>query len=164
MIRVLVLNGPNLNLLGTREPEIYGHTTLAEIEDGLRRRGAELGLAVECLQSNHEGVLIDRLHRRDFDWAIVNAAGLTHTSISLRDALLAVGRPFVEVHLSDPSKREPFRHVNYLQDIAAETIVGRGVAGYTAALELVADRTGDLPPAAAGATEALNAPASPGED
>jgi 3-dehydroquinate dehydratase-2 len=163
VIRVLVLNGPNLNLLGTREPQIYGDTTLAEIEDGLRRRGTELGLTVECLQSNHEGVLIDRLHRRDFDWAIVNAAGLTHTSISLRDALLAVGKPFVEVHLSDPSKREPFRHVNYLQDIASETIVGRGAAGYTAALELVADRTGDLP-AAAGATEALNAPASPEED
>jgi 3-dehydroquinate dehydratase-2 len=142
MIRVLVLNGPNLNLLGTREPEIYGRTTLAEIEDGLRRRGAELRLAVECLQSNHEGVLIDRLHARDFDWAIVNAGGLTHTSVSLRDALLAVGRPFVEVHLSDPSSREPFRHVNYLQDIAADTIVGRGAAGYADALELIASRAG----------------------
>jgi 3-dehydroquinate dehydratase-2 len=145
MIRVLVLNGPNLNLLGTREPEIYGHTTLAEIDEGLRRRGAELGFEVECLQSNHEGVLIDRLQRRDFDWAIVNAGGLTHTSVSLRDALLAIGRPFVEVHLSDPSKREPFRHVNYLHDIADETIVGRGAAGYTTALEVVASRTGRLP-------------------
>jgi 3-dehydroquinate dehydratase II len=143
MIRVLVLNGPNLNLLGTREPEIYGHTTLAEINEGLRRRGAELGLAVECVQSNHEGVLIDRLHARDFDWAIVNAAGLTHTSVSLRDALLAVGRPFVEVHLSDPSSREAFRHVNYLHDIAVETIVGRGAAGYSDALELIASRTAD---------------------
>ena len=142
MIRVLVLNGPNLNLLGTREPEIYGHTTLGEIDEGLRRRGAELGLAVDSLQSNHEGVLIDRLHRRDFDWAIVNAGGLTHTSISLRDALLAVGRPFVEVHLSDPSKREPFRHVNYLHDIAAESIVGLGATGYTVALEIVARRNG----------------------
>jgi 3-dehydroquinate dehydratase-2 len=141
MIRVLVLNGPNLNLLGTREPEIYGRTTLAEIDEGLRRRGAELGLAVECLQSNHEGVLIDRLHARDFDWAIVNAGGLTHTSVSLRDALLAVGRPFVEVHLSDPGSREPFRHVNYLHDIAADTIVGRGAAGYADALELIANRT-----------------------
>ena len=145
MIRVLVLNGPNLNLLGTREPEIYGHTTLAEIDEGLKRRGAELGLAVECLQSNHEGVLIDRLHRRDFDWAIVNAGGLTHTSVSLRDALLAVGRPFVEVHLSDPSKREPFRHVNYLHDIAAESIVGLGATGYTVALEIVARRHGGAP-------------------
>jgi 3-dehydroquinate dehydratase II len=143
MTRVLVLNGPNLNLLGTREPEIYGRTTLAEIDEGLRRRGAELGLAVECLQSNHEGVLIDRLHVGDFDWAIVNAGGLTHTSVSLRDALLAVGRPFVEVHLSDPGSREPFRHVNYLHDIAAQTIVGRGAAGYVDALELIANRTGD---------------------
>ncbi len=153
MIRVLVLNGPNLNLLGTREPDIYGHATLAEIDEGLRRRGSELGLAVECLQSNHEGVLIDRLHVRDFDWAIVNAGGLTHTSVSLRDALLAVARPFVEVHLSDPSSREPFRHVNFLHDIAAGTIVGRGAAGYSDALELIASRTGGsaATPAAGGA-------------
>jgi 3-dehydroquinate dehydratase-2 len=142
MTRVLVLNGPNLNLLGTREPEIYGTTTLAEIDEGLVRRGAELGLTVETFQSNHEGVLIDRLHRRDFDWAIVNAGGLTHTSVALRDALLGIGRPFVEVHLSDPSKRETFRRVNFLHDIAAERIVGQGAAGYTAALELIAHRLG----------------------
>ena len=145
MTRVLVLNGPNLNLLGTREPEIYGSTTLAEIEEGLRNRGRELGLEVETFQSNHEGVLIDRLHQRDFDWAIVNAGGLTHTSVALRDALLGVARPFVEVHLSDPSRREPFRNVNYLQDIAAEQIVGRGAAGYTMALELIARRVGGQP-------------------
>ena len=95
MTRVLVLNGPNLNLLGAREPEIYGNTTLAEIDEGLVRRGAELGLTVDTFQSNHEGVLIDRLHERDFDWAIVNAGGLTHTSVALRDALLGIGRPFV---------------------------------------------------------------------
>jgi 3-dehydroquinate dehydratase-2 len=143
MTRVLVLNGPNLNLLGTREPEIYGHTTLAEIEEGARRRGTELGLEVDCFQSNHEGVLIDRLHVRDFDWAIVNAGGLTHTSVSLRDALKGIGRPFVEVHISDPDEREPFRHVNYLRDIANERIVGRGAAGYAMALELIARRAGD---------------------
>jgi 3-dehydroquinate dehydratase-2 len=142
MTRVLVLNGPNLNLLGTREPEIYGHTTLAEIEDRLHRRGADLGLEIDCFQSNHEGALIDRLHLRDFDWAIVNAAGLTHTSVSLRDALKGIGRPFVEVHISDPGEREPFRHVNYLHDIAAERIVGKGVAGYAMALEFIAARTG----------------------
>ena len=140
MIRVLVINGPNLNLLGTREPEIYGQTTLAEIEDGLRRRGADLGLEVDCFQSNHEGALIDRLHRRDFDWAIVNAGGLTHTSVSLRDALTGIGRPFVEVHISDPAQRESFRHVNFLQDIAVERIVGKGAAGYAMALELIAGR------------------------
>jgi 3-dehydroquinate dehydratase II len=140
MTRVLVLNGPNLNLLGTREPEIYGPTTLAEIEDGLRLRAAELGLEIDFLQSNHEGALIDRLHRRDFDWAIVNAGGLTHTSVSLRDALKAVGRPFVEVHISDPDRREPFRRVNYLHDIAAERIAGKGAAGYALALDFIAGR------------------------
>jgi 3-dehydroquinate dehydratase-2 len=142
MTRVLVLNGPNLNLLGVREPEIYGHTTLAEIEARLLRRGAELGLEVECFQSNHEGALIDRLHERDYDWAVVNAGGLTHTSVSLRDALKGVGRPFVEVHISDPGEREAFRKVNYLHDIAAERIVGKGPAGYTMALELIAGRVG----------------------
>jgi 3-dehydroquinate dehydratase-2 len=142
MTRVLVLNGPNLNLLGTREPEIYGRTTLEDIEDGLVRRGVELGLEVDCYQSNHEGALIDRLQRRDFDWAIVNAGGLTHTSVSLRDALKGVARPFVEVHISDPSEREEFRRVNFLHDIAAERIVGRGAAGYTLALEMIAERTG----------------------
>ena len=142
MTRVLVLNGPNLNLLGTREPEIYGHTTLAQVEERLRTRAADLGLDIDCFQSNHEGALIDRLHVRDFDWAIVNAAGLTHTSVSLRDALKGIGRPFVEVHISDPDRREPFRHVNYLADIAAERIVGQGVGGYDLALEYVADRTG----------------------
>ena len=146
MTRVLILNGPNLNLLGTREPEIYGHTTLAEIEEGLRKRSAELGLEVDTFQSNHEGALIDRLHQRDFDWSIVNAGGLTHTSVVLRDALKGIGRPFVEVHLSDPGQREPFRHVNLLQDIAEERIVGKGAVGYTMALEFIAHRTGSGKP------------------
>jgi 3-dehydroquinate dehydratase-2 len=147
MTRVLVINGPNLNLLGTREPEIYGHTTLAEIEEGLRKRGAELGLKIDTFQSNHEGDLIDRLQRRDFDWSIVNAGGLTHTSVSLRDALKGIGRPFVEVHLSDPGQREPFRQVNLLHDIAAERVVGKGAAGYTLALEFIAHRSGGEKPA-----------------
>ena len=147
MTRVLVLNGPNLNLLGAREPEIYGHTTLAEIEEGLRKRGAELGLKIDTFQSNHEGDLIDRLQRRDFDWSIVNAGGLTHTSVSLRDALKGIGRPFVEVHLSDPGQREPFRQVNLLHDIAAERVVGKGAAGYTLALEFIAHRSGGEKPA-----------------
>jgi len=138
MIRVLVVNGPNLNLLGLREPEIYGRTTLAEIEAGLRALGPSLGLEVETFHSNHEGDLIDRLQRRDFDWAVVNAGGLTHTSVSLRDTLLAIGRPFVEVHLSDPQKRESFRHVNFLADIAAASFAGHGAASYTMALEHVA--------------------------
>ena len=140
MTRVLVLQGPNLNLLGTREPEIYGHQSLDEIHAGIAARAQELGLEVAFFQSNHEGVLIDRLHASDFDVAIVNAGGLTHTSVALRDALLAVERPFVEVHLSDPSTREPFRHVNYLADIALTSIVGQGPAGYLRALDAIAER------------------------
>lgn len=138
MTRVLVLQGPNLNLLGTREPEIYGRDTLEEIHVGLAARAAELGLEIDFFQSNHEGALIDRLHRRDFDVAIVNAGGLTHTSVSLRDALVGIARPFVEVHLSDPSTREPFRHVNYLADVALASFVGQGPRGYHLALERIA--------------------------
>ncbi len=140
MTRVLVLEGPNLNLVGTREPHIYGHETLDQIHAAISRRALELGLSVAFFQSNHEGALIDRLHERDFDVAIVNAGGLTHTSVSLRDALLAVDRPFIEVHLSDPTAREPFRHVNFLHDIALESIVGQGSRGYHLALESIARR------------------------
>ena len=142
MTRVLVLQGPNLNLLGSREPEIYGRETLDEIHAGIATRAAELGLEVDFFQSNHEGALIDRLHRRDFDVAIVNAGGLTHTSVALRDALLGVERPFIEVHLSDPSAREPFRHVNYLADIALVSIVGQGALGYRLALDAIVERFG----------------------
>ena len=143
MTRVLVLQGPNLNLLGTREPEIYGRDTLDEIHAEIAARGAELGLEIDTFQSNHEGALIDRLHRRDFDVAIVNAGGLTHTSVALRDALLGVERPFWEVHLSDPATREAFRSVNFLHDIAIDSIVGQGKRGYLLALEAIAARTGE---------------------
>ncbi|HET7496405.1 MAG TPA: type II 3-dehydroquinate dehydratase [Candidatus Limnocylindrales bacterium] len=143
MTRVLVLQGPNLNLLGTREPEIYGRESLDEIHAGIAARAAELGLAIDFYQSNHEGALIDRLHQRDFDVAIVNAGGLTHTSVALRDALLAVQRPFIEVHLSDPSTREAFRQVNYLRDIAVDSIVGQGARGYHLALDAIAERWAD---------------------
>ena len=142
MTTVLVLEGPNLNLVGTREPEIYGYESLDQIHAGIKARAAELGLTVAFFQSNHEGALIDRLHLRDFDVAIVNAGGLTHTSIALRDALLAVQRPFIEVHLSDPARREPFRQVNYLHDIALESIVGQGARGYHLALDSIARRFG----------------------
>ena len=150
MTQVLVLQGPNLNLLGTREPEIYGRETLDEIHARIYGRAKELGLEVAFFQSNHEGFLIDRLHARDFDVAIVNAGGLTHTSVSLRDALLAVQRPFIEVHLSDPATREAFRHVNYLADIAVTSITGQGPAGYLLALDAIAERYG------AGRPEATN--------
>jgi 3-dehydroquinate dehydratase-2 len=141
-MNVLLLNGPNLNLLGEREPEIYGKTTLAELEQMVQARARELGHVVRAFQSNHEGALIDRLHQRDFDVAIVNAGGLTHTSVSLRDALLAIQRPFIEVHLSDPSTRESFRQVNFLRDVALESIVGQGARGYHVALESIVRRLG----------------------
>ena len=142
MTRVLVLQGPNLNLLGSREPEIYGHDTLEDIHAEIAQRAAELGLAVDVFQSNHEGALIDRLHQREFDVAIVNAGGLTHTSVALRDALIGVQRPFWEVHLSDPATREPFRAVNFLHDVAVASIVGQGKRGYLLALDAIAARFG----------------------
>ena len=142
MTTVLVLRGP--------EPQPPRHARARDLRlrvargDPCRHRGAGGGAraGVDFFQSNHEGALIDRLHRRDFDVAIVNAGGLTHTSIALRDALLAVQRPFIEVHLSDPAKREPFRQVNYLHDIAIESIVGQGARGYHLALESIARRYG----------------------
>jgi 3-dehydroquinate dehydratase II len=142
MTRVLVLQGPNLDLLGTREPEIYGTRTLDEIHAGIATRAAELGLDVDFFQSNHEGALIDRLHARDFDVVVVNAAGLTHTSVSLRDALTGIARPFWEVHLSDPWAREDFRRVNFLHDVATASVVGQGPLGYHVALEQIAERFG----------------------
>jgi len=140
--RVLVLQGPNLNLLGTREPKIYGHQTLDDVHALVAGRAAEIGLEVDFFQSNHEGALIDRLHARDFDAVIVNAGGLTHTSVSLRDALVGISRPFWEVHLSDPSTREDFRRVNFLHDVALASFVGQGPPGYVLALEAVAAHFG----------------------
>ena len=140
MTRVLVLQGPNLNLVGSREPEIYGHDSHEDIHREIDGRAGELGVEVAFFQSNHEGALIDRLHERDFDAAIVNAGGLTHTSVALRDALLAIQRPFWEVHLSDPATREPFRHVNFLNDVAVASFVGQGKRGYMLALEAIAER------------------------
>jgi len=142
MTRVLVLQGPNLNLLGTREPEIYGHDTLDAIHERMAERAAELGLEISFFQSNHEGALIDRLHERDFDVVVINAAGYTHTSVALRDALLAVHRPFWEVHLSDPWRRDEFRKVNFLHDIATATIAGHGALGYLEALDQIAAQGG----------------------
>jgi len=142
MTRILVLDGPNLNLLGAREPEIYGRETLDQLHHHVERHALDLGVQVTFFQSNHEGELIDRLHEKDFDGAVVNGGGLTHTSVSLRDALLAVERPFVEVHLSDPSKREAFRQVNFLQDIAIGSVVGKGGPGYLEALDLIVAHVG----------------------
>jgi 3-dehydroquinate dehydratase-2 len=144
-MRVAVLNGPNLNLLGSREPEIYGRTTLAEIEQVVRAEASRLGAEVEWVQTNHEGELVDAVQglRGQVDGAIVNAAALTHSSLSLRDALLAVKVPFVEVHLSNIFAREPERRHSVLADVAVGLIVGFGAQGYVLALQALAGRLRD---------------------
>jgi 3-dehydroquinate dehydratase-2 len=134
---VLVLHGPNLNLLGAREPHIYGCTTLAAIDEMLQRRGKELGLQVRCLQSNHEGQLVEFIQGNS-DWAdviITNPAAFTHYSIALRDALEATGKPVIEVHLSNIYAREEFRHHSVVAPIARGQICGFGHVGYLLALE-----------------------------
>ena len=139
---LLVLHGPNLNLLGLREPEVYGRTTLDEIDASLRSLAAGRGAALVTFQSNHEGALVDRIHatRGDgTDFIVVNPAALTHTSVALRDALTGVALPFVEVHLSNVHRREPFRHTSYLSDVAVAVICGLGAAGYRAAVSFAID-------------------------
>ncbi len=139
-MKLLLVNGPNLNTLGTREPAIYGTTTLAEIV-GRCRDLAGPGHTIADFQSNHEGALIDFLQEHAHaDGAIINAGGLTHTSIVLRDAIAACGFPVVEVHISDITKREPFRRTSYLHDVTAHQVIGRGVAGYEEALRWLLDR------------------------
>lgn len=139
--RLLLVNGPNLNLLGTREPEIYGHATLADAERITVEAAAAAGFEVRTLQSNHEGVIVDAIHaaRADCAGIIINPGGLTHTSVVLRDALTGVLLPFAEVHVSDVYAREEFRHFSYLDDVAAVRVIGEGVDGYANAVrQLVA--------------------------
>ncbi len=139
--RVLVLNGPNLNLLGQREPEIYGHQTLADIERLIEARAAELGIEVHCLQSNHEGALVDAIHEhRDWDALILNAGAYTHTSIAIADAISSTQLLTVEIHLSNIHRREPFRHHSYVAGVAWGQITGFGALGYLAALDMLAKR------------------------
>jgi 3-dehydroquinate dehydratase-2 len=137
---IVVIHGPNLNLLGTREPQIYGTTTLSEIDDGLRAAGRTLGLLVETFQSNHEGALIDRVQGANGRAAglILNAGGLTHTSVSLRDAVAAIDVPTLEVHLSNLYAREDFRHRSLLAPVCIGQIAGLGAIGYGLALEALA--------------------------
>ena len=135
---ILVLHGPNLNLLGTREPDVYGQTTLAQIDADLAHIAAEAGVLLACLQSNHEGALIDRIHAARTDgtrFMLINPGGLTHTSVALRDALAGVAIPFIEVHLSNVHRREPFRHHSYLSAVAVGVIAGLGPHGYRLALD-----------------------------
>jgi len=135
---LLLLNGPNLNLLGTREPEVYGASTLADIEQAAQAQAEAAGAALSCFQSNHEGALIDRIHaarNEGVDAIVINPGGLTHTSVALRDALAGVAIPFVEVHISNVHRREAFRHHSFLSDIAVGTIVGLGIDGYRFAID-----------------------------
>lgn len=148
-MQILVLHGPNLNLLGTREPQVYGATTLEQINDGLAAHAAARGATLSAFQSNHEGVLIDRVHAARTDgtrFVIINPGAFTHTSVALRDALAGVALPFIEVHLSNVHRREPFRHHSYFSDLAEGVIVGLGAAGYRLALDAALDRLG-APPA-----------------
>lgn len=141
--RILVIHGPNLNLLGSREPEHYGRVTLADINLALARLAESAGCELEAFQSNHEGALIERIHaarEQGVRAIIINPAAYTHTSVALRDALAAVAIPFVEVHLSNVHAREPFRHHSYFSDLAIGVICGLGHEGYTLALEYLLNK------------------------
>ncbi len=157
-MRILVLQGPNLNLLGTREPQVYGAATLADIQadlDGWAREQNALGQTADALtllhfQSNHEGALIDRVHAarsEGVDFIVINPGAYTHTSVALRDALAGVAIPFVEVHLSNVHRREPFRHHSYFSDLAEGVIVGLGAMGYRLALTFALQRNPGPPKA-----------------
>lgn len=135
---LLLLNGPNLNLLGTREPHIYGATTLADVEQAAQKQASTAGAQLAFFQSNHEGALIDRIHAargEGVDYIVINPGGYTHTSVALRDALAGVAIPFVEVHISNIYQREAFRHHSYLSAIATGTICGLGIEGYRLAID-----------------------------
>ena len=138
---IFVLNGPNLNLLGTREPHVYGAQTLQDVESLVAETAAARGFEVRAVQSNHEGVLIDAIHEARSDCAgiVINPAGLTHTSVILRDALSGVALPVAEVHISDVTAREPFRHHSYVADVALVHVVGEGVSGYATAVVRLID-------------------------
>ena len=143
MNKILILNGPNLNLLGTREPQVYGHTTLADVEALMAQQAAVRGVEVDCFQSNHEGALIDSIHAARTEgvaYIIINPGGLTHTSVALRDALAGVAIPFIEVHVSNVHKREEFRHHSYLSGIAEAVLCGFGTSGYSMALNHICDK------------------------
>ena len=142
-MQILVLHGPNLNLLGTREPQVYGATTLDQINTELTDHAKQRGASLSSYQSNHEGALIDRVHAARTDgtsFIIINPGAYTHTSVALRDALAGVAIPFIEVHLSNVHRREPFRHHSYFSDIAEGVIVGLGASGYRLALDAALER------------------------
>lgn len=148
MAQLLVLHGPNLNLLGTREPEVYGRTTLAEIDAALQARAAAAGHALTSLQSNAEHVLVERVQAAREDgtaFLLLNPAAFTHTSVALRDAVAAVALPFIEIHLSNPHAREPFRQASYFSDLAVGVVAGFGADSYRYALDAALSRLGATP-------------------
>jgi len=136
-MRILLLNGPNLGRLGKRQPEIYGNTTLAEVEAAVALHAAELGHSLGVLQSNHEGALIDRIEERDYDAIVINPGALTHYAYALHDALLGAECPVVEVHISDIMAREPWRHVSVVEPVVRHRIMGRGWRGYLEAIDFL---------------------------
>ncbi|MGB5990992.1 MAG: type II 3-dehydroquinate dehydratase [Desulfobacterales bacterium] len=140
-LKVLVIHGPNLNMLGKREPEIYGKTTLDEINSDLENLGTELGIFVETFQSNHEGAIIEKIQKAAATQKgiIINPAAYTHTSIAIRDALLALDIPIIEIHISNIYKREPFRHKSLISDVVTAQITGLGIKGYSMALKALAE-------------------------
>jgi len=139
MKKILVINGPNINMLGIREPEIYGNGTYRELEESILKWASDLGIEVKLFQSNHEGAIIDEIQAAygKFDGIVINPAGYTHTSVAIPDALKAVGVPAVEVHISDPNKREDFRRISYVRNVCIATIKGKGFPGYREALEIL---------------------------
>jgi 3-dehydroquinate dehydratase-2 len=143
MSRLLVLHGPNLNLLGTREPDVYGRVTLAEIDKALAEKALAAGAELSSFQSNHEGAIVDRIQQartEQVDFVLINPAAYTHTSVAIRDALAGVALPFVEIHLSNVHKREAFRHHSYFSDLAEAVICGLGWKGYLYALDFALER------------------------
>ncbi|MDQ3689122.1 MAG: 3-dehydroquinate dehydratase [Chloroflexota bacterium] len=141
-VRILLLNGPNLGRLGSRAPEIYGSTTLAQVVEAVRAAAEDRGSTVDALQSNHEGTLIDRLEQRDYDGVIINPGALAHTSYALHDALVAAEKPVIEVHVSDIRAREEWRRVSVIEPACAGQVIGKGWRGYLEAVTLLIESTG----------------------
>ncbi len=138
-MKILVINGPNINMLGIREPEIYGKGTLCDLEKMIKEKALELGVEVEFFQSNHEGALVDRIQEayKKIDGIVINPAAYTHTSVAILDAVKAVGIPTVEVHISDPDTRDEFRKISYIRQACVATVKGKGFAGYLEAMEIL---------------------------
>lgn len=144
-MKLLILNGPNMNMLGIREPEIYGHETYEDLMEMIQRHAEELGVEAVCKQSNHEGTLVDEIQRAyfdKFDGIVINPAGYTHTSVAIGDALKAVGLPAVEIHVSDVQNREDFRKISLVREAVIATVSGQGLKGYLTAMDILTERGG----------------------